>query len=1142
MNPLRLLTFLFFGFLSMGFFPIPSQAQVIHVYFSEIAWVGSSLSTSDEWLELYNPLEETVDLSGWSLEGAASSQGTLIIPSGSFIEPGQTFLISNYGADNEKSTLTTIPNYVTSDISLSNSSFKLILKNTEGVAIDLAGDGNAPFAGGSQDDHMVSMHRIDENLDGSLPEAWGASEISLGFDEGIVDLGTPGSLEIISQETEETIEENDVGATLELPSEEEIVQEENGESTSVDLQTIIINELVSDPVEGVNEWIELYHAGEEPLSLTGWTLTEAGGKIFSLPEQTLQPGEYLVIEMTSSVLNNSGDTVTLYDSLGILVNQVIYGTETIPAVNDPHALARTESGTFLETASPTPGEINVFEEEIADEPLEDPIESDVDVVTTEEETIVESSTEEIEEILSYPVGTLLINEFVSDPVEGEKEWVEIYNPQNEIISLTGWSIQEGAGKTYALPEGSLQAGGYIVIEISSSSLNNSGDTITLLDPSGFIVDEIIYGTDSIPAPNDPNALGRTDDGMFLETTTPTPGEKNSFTEEEIKETEVLEEEENNSEETLSETETSSTSTSSNSSGSSGSSTSSSTQQTALSYSEGTLLINEFVSDPVSGEKEWVEIYNTTTASISLQDWYLKEASGKKFAFDVESISANGYVVLEFSSGNLNNDGDTITLLDPSGNSIDSVIYGTDTIPSVDDPYALAKNSEGTFLQTALLTPEEQNQFEAQEDIVIDPVLTNETVESSQMDTEEEITDLSATTQTESPFIDIVFFSEIYPNTIGSDETQEFIELHHTGTTTLSLLGWKLQDLSGKNVTLPDILLSPGMYLALERPQTALSLNNVGKETVFLYDQNGLLVDELSYANAPKGASYAKFEKGFLWTTAITRNQQNTFQEPILQTNPSPAKQGTTTASVVNTTLSDVRNLEIGTRVRLRGIVSASPGMLGNQIFYLSGSGIQVYKHDGEFPEMPIGDEIEITGTLSSNRGEMRIKLGDEDTIVFLASGMTPSLHPVSELNESLEGFLVQVEGRVISRSKDRLMLETTDAQILVRAKENTDLSLSSFEAGDLVQITGIVSQVDETYSLLVRSQEDIVLLEASAPASGAVLISSGKDLEQEKQQKIGFFLLLGVLLSLGIFGGHYFFKKRHFYEKRPLSLSPAGKL
>src|SRR3989338_9361647 len=113
--------------------------------------------------------------------------------------------------------------------------------------------------------------------------------------------------------------------------------------------------------------------------------------------------------------------------------------------------------------------------------------------------------------------------------------------------------------------------------------------------------------------------------------------------------------------------------------------------------------------------------------------------------------------------------------------------------------------------------------------------------------------------------------------------------------------------------------------------------------------------------------------------------------------------------------------------------------------------------------MPIGDEIEITGTLSSNRGEMRIKLGDEDTIVFLASGMTPSLHPVSELNESLEGFLVQVEGRVISRSKDRLMLETTDAQILVRAKENTDLSLSSFESGDLVQITGIVSQVYETY-------------------------------------------------------------------------------
>src|SRR3989338_10481337 len=149
MNHLRLLTLLFFGFLSIGFFPILSHAQANHVYLSEIAWAGSSLSTSDEWLELFNPLNEAIDLSGWSIEGAASSQGTLLIPSGSFIEPGQTFLVSNYSADNEKSTLNSLPNYVTSDISLSNSSLKLTLKDAQGIVVDLAGDGNSPFAGAS---------------------------------------------------------------------------------------------------------------------------------------------------------------------------------------------------------------------------------------------------------------------------------------------------------------------------------------------------------------------------------------------------------------------------------------------------------------------------------------------------------------------------------------------------------------------------------------------------------------------------------------------------------------------------------------------------------------------------------------------------------------------------------------------------------------------------------------------------------------------------------------------------------------------------------------------------------------------------------------------------------------------------------
>ncbi len=37
------------------------------VFISEIAWMGTEVSSSDEWIELYNPSESELDLAGWSL-------------------------------------------------------------------------------------------------------------------------------------------------------------------------------------------------------------------------------------------------------------------------------------------------------------------------------------------------------------------------------------------------------------------------------------------------------------------------------------------------------------------------------------------------------------------------------------------------------------------------------------------------------------------------------------------------------------------------------------------------------------------------------------------------------------------------------------------------------------------------------------------------------------------------------------------------------------------------------------------------------------------------------------------------------------------------------------------------------------------
>ena len=60
-----------------------------NVFINEIAWMGSSTSANDEWIELFNSTQEAIDLSGWRIEAEDGSPSILlsgtIAPSGYFL-------------------------------------------------------------------------------------------------------------------------------------------------------------------------------------------------------------------------------------------------------------------------------------------------------------------------------------------------------------------------------------------------------------------------------------------------------------------------------------------------------------------------------------------------------------------------------------------------------------------------------------------------------------------------------------------------------------------------------------------------------------------------------------------------------------------------------------------------------------------------------------------------------------------------------------------------------------------------------------------------------------------------------------------------------------------------------------------------
>ena len=120
------------------------------VVFSELMWMGSFGSSSDEWIELYNRSDESIDLSGWTIARRSGEEILLmlVIPEG-WIAADGTFLISNYAADDDRSRLQANPQVVDASVSLPNSKLQLYLYNGDPVSarlVDVADDGKgAPW-------------------------------------------------------------------------------------------------------------------------------------------------------------------------------------------------------------------------------------------------------------------------------------------------------------------------------------------------------------------------------------------------------------------------------------------------------------------------------------------------------------------------------------------------------------------------------------------------------------------------------------------------------------------------------------------------------------------------------------------------------------------------------------------------------------------------------------------------------------------------------------------------------------------------------------------------------------------------------------------------------------------------------------
>jgi len=143
---------------------------------------------------------------------------------------------------------------------------------------------------------------------------------------------------------------------------------------------------------------------------------------------------------------------------------------------------------------------------------------------------------------------------------------------------------------------------------------------------------------------------------------------------------------------------------------------------------------------------------------------------------------------------------------------------------------------------------------------------------------------------------MVIINEFLPNPIGKDTDGEFIELFNDSQNEINLTGWQLKDASGKSFILKNQKPGPAEYLVFDYKTTKISLNN-SDETLFLYDQKGVLVDKVGFAgSAPEGKSVIRKSNKFVFTDKPTPAKANIFESAELAK--SPTLQGNLNANVV----------------------------------------------------------------------------------------------------------------------------------------------------------------------------------------------------------------------------------------------------
>lgn len=488
------------------------------ILINEIQISGGSGKTAEDYVELYNKSDAPLKIGNWKIRKRVQSgnESSIKVFSDSAIIPSKGYFL---WANNDLAEKIKADESTSSTIAANNS---LALLNDDGEIIDQVAWGNGhtnPFIEGMA---FIIPAGQPERIERKNFQDTGSNH----EDFKIISEGSPTP-----------------SGCLKNP---EKCSPQNEEKTNLS-DDILITELLPNPSNGQEEYIELYNGANADLALDDWSLHDAsqsGEYVFSEAD-SLKTKEYFVIYKNTFgfALNNSGDeTITLFDPNKKEVSKVSYKSSKKGASYNFNG-QKWRWSKFL-----TPGKENVFNNEPygnlkIDKDVFANVYANFSVSTGDADgdkisvtwdfgdghkSYLKKTRHKYEEEGKY-AGSVKLSDGSEDTLknftikvrelphpkvrivainanpkgkDNEAETITLLNKSKKKINLIGWSVATGWKKLYNHPIGEdfeIKAGQEkeLTREFSKFTLNNQKSKIELRYPDGETAHDIKYKKDSV---------------------------------------------------------------------------------------------------------------------------------------------------------------------------------------------------------------------------------------------------------------------------------------------------------------------------------------------------------------------------------------------------------------------------------------------------------------------------------------------------------------------------------------------------------------------------------------------------------------------------------------------------------------------